>query len=79
MEANQIRSYIVNLGSSQRTEEVQQEHLKLDFNSKLIGLNGEQQALFPGEITPAKIRAGAISFELVPNESMNSLNATDRN
>jgi alpha-mannosidase len=73
LEANQIRSYIVNFGDVQQVEPINQEVLKLDYDRKLIGPNGDPQALFPSEITPATIPKGAISYQLLPDAKLNSL------
>jgi alpha-mannosidase len=71
--ANQIRSFIVTLKDKSAANVIKQEVIKLDFNNKLIGANGDQQALYPSELVPLKILAGNISYQLAPEEKMNAL------
>jgi alpha-mannosidase len=73
IEANQIRSYIVVLKNSVQASPLKQEALKLEYNAKMIGPQGDSQALFPAELTPSTIQAGPISFTLATQDSLNTL------
>lgn len=73
LDANQIRSYIVKIKVNQIYNEIKQETISLQYNCKLIGKNGDIQAVFPKEITPSTIQAGAISFHLANGEDLNAL------
>jgi alpha-mannosidase len=47
--------------------------LKLDFNYRMIGPQGDQNCLFPAELTPSTISAGNISYRLAVQEKLNAL------
>ena len=73
LKANGVRSFIVNVEKSSFSQKVKQKPLKLEYNCRLIGENGDLQALFPAEITPAEIKAGIVSYILYPNYNLNTL------
>jgi alpha-mannosidase len=73
IEANGIRSYLVKLKSVTKIDYIEQEPLDLDFNFQLIGMNDDNQGLFPAELTPSEIPAGLITFKLSTNLEKNAL------
>jgi alpha-mannosidase len=71
--ANSIHSYIVKLDSPKIAHNIRQESVKLEYNSKMIGRNGEKGGFFPKDITPPTIPAGLISYHLNSDELLNSV------
>ncbi|MHA1675385.1 MAG: glycoside hydrolase family 38 C-terminal domain-containing protein [Promethearchaeota archaeon] len=79
IEANGIRSYLVKFEQTQKSVNIEQQGLELDYNCKLIGSNGDQQSLYPSEITPPTINAGNITFKLGTSDKNNSLRCNGQN
>lgn len=73
MEANEIHSYIIELKDRKKLNSIKQESLKLEYNSKLIGDKKDNHAIFPTEITPAKVDSGAILYNLAVDKELNAL------
>lgn len=73
MDANQIRTFIIQIKENRKIDEIKQESIPLSYNSKMIGQNGDLQAFFPKEITPSTIQAGHITFNLAKDEDLNAL------
>ncbi|MHA1148171.1 MAG: alpha-mannosidase [Promethearchaeota archaeon] len=73
IDANGIRSYIVELKDTPKPYSVKQKILKLEYNSKLIGSRKNNQIIFSRNITPAKILSGSVSYELARDQYLNAL------
>jgi alpha-mannosidase len=72
--ANGIRSYAVKLSEKAEKLQITQKALTLDFNKRMICKNNESgDALFPAEITPAKIASAGLSYNLEIEKAENAL------
>lgn len=72
--ANGIKAYFIKLVKKPADERCQSESIKLPFNARLIGKNGEQgNAILPYEWVPNVIESGNVDFNLFEDDPMNAL------
>ncbi|TFF90451.1 MAG: hypothetical protein EU548_02925, partial [Promethearchaeota archaeon] len=73
MEANEIRSYIVEMKDSKKAYHLKQEPLKLDYNHRLIGDKDKKEVIFPAKLTPARLDSGLKTYILAVDKELNAL------
>jgi alpha-mannosidase len=76
--ANGIRSYIINLENNSKVYTIPQKSLKLDYNSKLIGNVKDNCAIYPADITPTTIQAGPLSYQILVEKELNTLQCREQ-
>jgi alpha-mannosidase len=73
MEANGIRSYLIQFKDISQVDEFKSKPLPLEYNYGLIGTKQDTQSIFPVELLTDKIHAGSIEYTLELTQKNNAL------